>query len=169
VLGGARLRATDRQTDQRLGALVVAAAAGREDPVTPMSVAMQREARLPLRIRAICLNNIDQRTPTSANVLLLAQDPELRREAPPEMLMQAFGLTAAEADVAIRIASGKTLTEIAVDRGVTISTVRVLWKRVLKTFTHGQAQLTSMTARLAFLSQQAEGPVSPHDRGSGKL
>jgi DNA-binding CsgD family transcriptional regulator len=163
ALGGERLSATDRATDHRLQAMVSCAVAGGERPNTPMSVAVRRRSRPPLVIRAVRLDEGAQPTPGTASVLLLAVDPELRREPPREVLAQAFGLTAAEAEVAVGIASGKTLAEIAAERGVKIGTVRVYSKAVFsKTHTRGQAELTGLLTRFAFLAC-GEGKLSNHN------
>ena len=93
----------------------------------------------------------------SPGLLLLVLDPELWPEPRHEMLAQAFGSTPAEADVAIGIATGRTLAQIAVDRHVKIGTVRAHLKTVFsKTYTRGQADLTRILTRLAFLAPQAE-------------
>jgi DNA-binding CsgD family transcriptional regulator len=152
VLGAGHLRATDRATDDRLQAMADSAKERMGDPNAPTSVTVQRRSRLPLVIRAARLDQGADWAPGSVSLLLLALDPELRREPSREMLTQAFGLTPVEADIAIGIVAGRTLAQIAGDRGVTIGTVRVLSKRVFsKTYTHGQAELTGLLTRLAFL------------------
>jgi DNA-binding CsgD family transcriptional regulator len=157
TLSGKHLSASDRATDQGLQTMIASAAGRGDEPNGSLSVAIQRRSRLPLVIRAVRQQEAAQGTPNAASVLLLAIDPELRREPPREMLMQAFGLTAAEADIAIGIASGKTLSEIATDRGIKIGTVRDYSKNVfLKTYTRGQAQLTGLLTRLAFLASRRD-------------
>ncbi len=77
-------------------------------------------------------------------------------------MTQAFGLTEAEADVAIGIVSGKSLAEIAAERGIKIGIVRARSKTVFaKTQTRGQAELTGVLTRLAFVVPRAEGQVDP--------
>jgi DNA-binding CsgD family transcriptional regulator len=74
-----------------------------------------------------------------------------------DILMLAFRLTRAEAAVAIGIAGGKTLAQIAADRGLKIGTVRAYSKAVFsKTGTRGQAGLTGVLTRLAFLVPHTE-------------
>jgi DNA-binding CsgD family transcriptional regulator len=125
-----------------------------EDLKYPLMVAVQRRARLPVVIQAIFPYDGGGSIPGSVH-LLLGLDPELRRVPPRELLTQAFGLTPVEADVASGIVFGKTLAEIAADRGVKIETVRVHLKRSFsKTHTHGQAELTGLLTRLAFLVPQ---------------
>jgi DNA-binding CsgD family transcriptional regulator len=165
VLGGGRLRASDRATDQRLQLIVVSAMRRSVDPNAPTSIAIQRRSKLPLVIRAV------RSEPGSAGLLLLALDTELRREPAREMLTQAFGLTPVEADIAIGIGSGRTLAEIAVDRGIKIGTVRAYSKIVFsKTRTRGQVELTGLLTRLAFLVSRMEMKIAqPHGQGLGRI
>jgi DNA-binding CsgD family transcriptional regulator len=163
ALNDERLSATDQATNHRLQDLIESAIAPIADPNLPISVAVRRRSRLPLVIRAIRPAERAGAMPGSANLLLLALDPELRREPPREILTQAFELTPAEADIAIGIASGKSLAEIATDRGVTIEAVRIHSKRVFsKTHTRGQPELAGLLTRLAFVAPQAQR--EPHSR-----
>jgi DNA-binding CsgD family transcriptional regulator len=93
-----------------------------------------------------------------ASLLLVAFDPERRQPPPRDTLTNLFGLTPAEASVAIGIVGGRHLAEIAADRGVKIGTVRAYSKTVFgKTGTRGQAELAALLTRLALLA--------PHHRG----
>ena len=63
-------------------------------------------------------------------------------------LRAAFGLTTAEARIALGIARGKTLAAIAEAHGIVVSTARTQLKSVFKkTGTHRQAELAVMLAR----------------------
>ena len=118
-------------------------------------------------LRAVRLGEDVRRTPRAGNLLLLALDPELGREPPREILTQAFGLTVAEADVAIGIVAGRTLAQIAAARGIKIGTVRAHAKIVFsKTQTRGQAEPTGVLTRLAFVVARTEGNVAPSAAGS---
>jgi DNA-binding CsgD family transcriptional regulator len=152
MLGGDRLSATERATERQLQYMIGSALGRTKDANPPTSVAVQRRSRLPLVLGAVPLDAEPQRAAGSAMLLLLVLDPELRREPPREILTQAFGLTPAEADTAIGIVAGKTLAQIAVERGVKIGTVRAHSKIVFsKTQTRGQAELTGVLTRLAFV------------------
>ena len=60
-----------------------------------------------------------------------------------------FGLTAAEAQVAIDIAAGRSVEDIAASRSVTRNTVRSQLKSIFdKTNTHRQLQLATLVAGL---------------------
>jgi DNA-binding CsgD family transcriptional regulator len=161
VLHAQHLRATDPATDLRLQHMVCSVMQRTAEPNAPTSVVVQRRSRLPLVMRVVCLDQSRQQSSGSVNLLLLALDPELRREPPREVLVQAFGLTPVEADIAIGVASGKSLAEIATARGTKVGTVRVLSKRIFsKTHTHGQAELTGLLTRLALLVPRTEGEMA---------
>ena len=76
-------------------------------------------------------------------------------EAPqpsPTTLQRLFGLTPSEAALAVHLARGETLTEIAGERGVTLATVRSQLASVFdKTQTSRQAHLVALLARVAVL------------------
>jgi hypothetical protein len=123
MLSGEHLSAIDRATDRRLQRFV-GIALSRHGARAPMSVTVPRPARLPLIIRTSPLEQLPAGEGRSEWLLLLVLDPELWPEPSHDMLSQAFGLTRAEADVAIGIVSGRPLSKIAADRGVKIGTVR---------------------------------------------
>ncbi len=69
-----------------------------------------------------------------------------------ETLQAIFGLTKAEARLAIELACGQTLEDIADEHGVSISTARVQLKSIFaKTGTSRQAELVALLTRLAVL------------------
>jgi DNA-binding CsgD family transcriptional regulator/PAS domain-containing protein len=83
----------------------------------------------------------------SAHALIVFNDAEFRGDA--RRLKQMFGLSAAEADVAIGLAAGDAIEEIAESRGVAVSTLRVQLKSIYsKTATSRQAELVSLVLRL---------------------
>lgn len=64
------------------------------------------------------------------------------------LLTELFGLRTSEADVAILIAQGKSASEVATIRGVSIHTVRAMLKAIFqKTQVRGQAELVSLLMR----------------------
>lgn len=78
---------------------------------------------------------------------LTRSEPMLGRE-----VMWIFGLTAAEARVAVQLAGGYSLAEIAETNGVNISTLRAQLRSVYaKTGTNKQAELVSRIWRAASL------------------
>jgi DNA-binding CsgD family transcriptional regulator len=69
-------------------------------------------------------------------------DPELNVEPPAALLRRLYGLTTAEADVAVRVATGAELKQISAELGVSIATVRKHLQHLFeKTDTHRQAEL----------------------------
>jgi DNA-binding CsgD family transcriptional regulator len=157
ILTRERLSATDRATDHRLQTLVRGASGYAEDARTAMSVAIPRQCRLPLVLRILRLGGPNARALNSPCVLLLALDPDLWPGPSRDILTLAFGLTRAEAAVAVGIACGETLAEIAASRGLKVGTVRAYSKAVFaKTRTRGQAGLTGVLTRLAFLLPHTE-------------
>jgi DNA-binding CsgD family transcriptional regulator len=93
--------------------------------------------------------------PRPATVLFL-RDPEVELCARADVLAATFGLTAAEARLAVAIAAGTTLEEHAASQHVTVHTVRSQLKAVFdKTGTHRQAQLVRVVMATA-------GPVGGH-------
>ncbi|WP_264776993.1 helix-turn-helix transcriptional regulator [Deinococcus aetherius] len=83
-------------------------------------------------------------------VLLWLEDPDQVRPMPLEVLRQRYGLTAAEARVAVRLSQGDSVEEIAAGSQVSLGTVRNQLKQVFaKTDTHRQAQVVQLVLSLA--------------------
>jgi DNA-binding CsgD family transcriptional regulator len=161
VLEGERLNATNRDTDRRLQGLIAAELTAGRATNPPQSIAVQRDNRLPLVVRPHRLDGAFDRASDPVGLLLVVIDPEQWPAPPQDMLMQTFDLTRAEAQVAIGIASGRVLAEIAVDRDIKVGTVRAHLKAVFaKTRTHSQADLTGALTRLAFLAPQPKGQMA---------
>jgi DNA-binding CsgD family transcriptional regulator len=161
MLGGKHLSATDRAADRRLQYLV-GAALSQQELHARLSVTVPRSTRLPLVIRTVHLEPQAPELARSSGLLLLVLDPELCPDPPHDMLSETFGLTRAEADVATGIASGRTLAKIAAERGVKVGTARAHLKTVFsKTHTRGQADLTRVLTRLAFLVPRTESKIMP--------
>jgi DNA-binding CsgD family transcriptional regulator len=82
-------------------------------------------------------------------VLVLIGDPRRPGEIGREAVAGLFGLTEAEADLALALARGRSLAEIAAERGVKLSTVRSQLLAVLdKTGVHRQAELVRLLTTL---------------------
>lgn len=76
----------------------------------------------------------------------------------PSLVQSVFNLTDAEADLAIVLCAGKTLDDIAVDRGTSINTVKSQMKSIYyKTGTNRQTELVStlLTSSAYFLTERA--------------
>jgi DNA-binding CsgD family transcriptional regulator/PAS domain-containing protein len=88
---------------------------------------------------------------TSAAILFIA-DSENQPIIPATWLQQLYGLTPAEAVVALALASGKTIGQIAEMNGVTKNTVRVQTQRILeKTGVGRQAELVALLSRMPLI------------------
>jgi DNA-binding CsgD family transcriptional regulator len=84
-------------------------------------------------------------------------DPERCATVAGRQLVELFGLTPAEAQLAVALLAGKRLGRIAADRGVQLPTVRNQLRAVLaKTGTGRQAELVRLLATLP-----AAPPIAP--------
>jgi DNA-binding CsgD family transcriptional regulator len=82
---------------------------------------------------------------SARRVIVAIVDPESEPEPSASLLQRIWGLTAAEADVAVRIARGAEPKAIADEASVSITTVRTHLQRVYdKTGTHRQAELVRL-------------------------
>jgi DNA-binding CsgD family transcriptional regulator len=108
-----------------------------------------RDGKRPIAVYAMPAG--DEEDPHSLTVVILvdlgeAPEPTLTT------LQRMFALTPSEAALAVHLARGATLTEIASDRGVTLATVRSQLASVFdKTQTSRQAHLLALLARVAVL------------------
>jgi DNA-binding CsgD family transcriptional regulator len=153
TLHGKRLTATDHEADARLQRLIELALASTGSPPAIMSMGLQRVCKRPLLVRILHLEDSARPALNSATLLIVALDPEIYPEPPPDILKQAFALTPTEARVAIGIVSGRNLAEISSDLGVKAGTVRTHLKSVFsKTRTRGQAELVGLLTRVAFVA-----------------
>jgi DNA-binding CsgD family transcriptional regulator len=88
-------------------------------------------------------------TRTQSACLVIVVDPQARASVTVEDLQSLFGLTSATSRVAIGLAEGKTLQEIATENGVSINTIRSQIRHVMdKTGSHRQAELVSVVTSL---------------------
>jgi DNA-binding CsgD family transcriptional regulator len=153
-----RLVAADRESDTRLQSSIAFAL---NFPGTSGASAtlleIRRAAGMPLLARILRLQESIRPALNGASLLLFAFDPETRQTPPADLLMRMFGLTPAEAEVAIGIASGKRPAEIANDRSVKLETIRTHSKAIFgKTRTRGQVELATLLTRLALLVPHQE-------------
>jgi DNA-binding CsgD family transcriptional regulator len=83
--------------------------------------------------------------PSAARALLVLIDPEQEVEPPKMLIRRLFGLTDAEADVALRVMRGEGLKPISADLALSTATVKSHLQRVFeKTDTHRQAELVRL-------------------------
>jgi DNA-binding CsgD family transcriptional regulator len=82
----------------------------------------------------------DDHSATRALVIII--DPELEPEAPKMLIRRLFGLTNAEADVALRVMRGDGLKRISEDMELSMATIKTHVHHIFdKTDTHRQAEL----------------------------
>jgi DNA-binding CsgD family transcriptional regulator len=96
-----------------------------------------------------------------AAVLVFVIDPANRRSIPLSQIMDAYGLTQAEARVALAASSGNTILETAQLLKLSPNTIKTHLRRVFaKTATGGQAELAGLIA--------AVGTVRIRDSDAGQ-
>ncbi|GLR93911.1 helix-turn-helix transcriptional regulator [Bradyrhizobium liaoningense] len=84
-------------------------------------------------------------------------DPSRRGTASSQQLTDAYGLTRAEARVAVAASSGGTTSEAAVMLGLSANTVKTHLRRVfVKTDTRGQAELAALLATIGVVRSPGE-------------
>lgn len=77
---------------------------------------------------------------------MIARQPHVER-----ILCSAFGLTQAEARIALGIMRGESVATIAAARGIAVATARTQLKSVFaKTRTHRQAELAAFVGRIGY-------------------
>lgn len=100
-------------------------------------------------IRGKDLGRLSDAGVKDAAVLLFVIDPANRRSIPLGQIMDAYGLTHAEARVALAASSGNTIIENAKSLGLSPNTVKTHLRHVFaKTATGRQAELASLIAAI---------------------
>ena len=83
-------------------------------------------------------------------MLILFGDPDPAGEDISRLLIVSFGLTGAEAQIAIEIGAGNSLAEAAERHGIGYETARTQLRAVFaKTDTRRQSQVATLIARLS--------------------
>jgi len=112
-------------------------------------MALTRQDRLPLLAYPLKLASLTVNPFAEAKALVVLVDPTTRPRPPEATLRDVFGLTAAEARLAARLAAGEALEAIADDLNITKETARFHLKHVFaKTGVRRQAELVAVFARL---------------------
>lgn len=140
---------------QRLAALVRAALLG----VPSASISVPRPsdgAPLAIIVSSVRGKDIGRFTDLhlpDAAVMLFIVDPANRLDIPPAVVMNAFGLTRAEARVALAVSSGLSVPEVAIQLGLSPNTVKTHLRRVFaKTGTGRQAELVRLMTSIGLFS-----------------
>jgi DNA-binding CsgD family transcriptional regulator len=140
---------------QRLGDLIDAALRGM--PVGTMSVPHPRDGRLyTILVSSVRSRDIDRfggHGMRNVAAMLVIHDPARPMEIPVEWIMDAYGLTLAEAKAALCAASGATIPEAACRLNVSPNTIKTHLRRVFaKTGTGRQSDLARVIASIALLN-----------------
>lgn len=115
----------------------------------PRVVPLPRAGRLPLIAIGLPITHSRRHADFELGAVILLRDPEHVQVPPKRLVRDMFGLTVAEADVAVAIASGHALKEVARLRTCSLNTVRTLASRVLeKTGCRRQAEVVRLLGAL---------------------
>ncbi|MGH9237188.1 MAG: helix-turn-helix transcriptional regulator [Vicinamibacterales bacterium] len=150
-----RLSAVDSRDTTRLRELCAAVAVTRADvprhPGGVMSLGRRASERPPLQVVVAPAPSAEPPGLQDDRVtaVVFVSDPAEERSPGEVLLREAYGLTPAESQVAARIAVGRTLAEIAAERGSAIETVRRQSKQILsKTGARHRGQLVRLLSTM---------------------
>lgn len=119
------------------------------DAALSAPVALPREARSPLLAYPLKLSNWTDNPFAPGRAMVILVDPDKRTRPPEQALQKGFGLTAAEARLASRLASGEGLDRISDELKITKETARYHLKSIFaKTGAGRQAELVALFAGL---------------------
>lgn len=143
-----RLRATDPTTDDRLAQAVRQALPrdGRGQG-TSHAIPVPRAVGRPFAVivAPLPVDGVASLVGSRPAALILLSDPDTKPTPRGRHLVEIFGLTPAEARLAIDLASGERVEEISIRRGLKVSTVRSQLSSILgKTGTTGQTTLVRL-------------------------
>ncbi len=132
-------------------ARLAAFASGRLDGEAPQGAVIRRaDGRKPVSVQPLAVRGLGLDVFPGARLLLVLVDLDRKGAAAAEDLIRLFDLSAAEADVAVRLSAGDSLAEIATGRKVSRETVRVQLKSVLRKMDAGrQSDVVRVIDRLA--------------------
>ncbi|MDB5761548.1 MAG: helix-turn-helix transcriptional regulator [Herminiimonas sp.] len=107
-------------------------------------VLLPRTDHMPLMLMIAPLR-MANRSPAQGAALLFAFDPETTPAITADLVRRLFALSEAEAELSIALCCGKTLDDVAGERGTSINTVKSQLKSIFgKTGTKRQADLVSL-------------------------
>jgi DNA-binding CsgD family transcriptional regulator len=142
------LAATSRDADPAFQQLLKSARRIWEAQVS-RPVALPRLSRRPLIAHVAPIVKSADEVFQRAKALVMFVDPDEKRQTPAFLLQEAFGLTPAEARIALSIAKGEELRRAADANGMAFETARVHLKAIFaKTQTHRQVELALLINRL---------------------
>jgi DNA-binding CsgD family transcriptional regulator len=151
TLRAGRLGAANQDGDCRLGAVIARATqAGPAARRVGGGFVLPRPEGLPLFVRVVPMAGAAQDVFNLARAVIIVTDPERGGSQTFHILIETFGLSAAEARLARRIGRGETLRDIASAERMSVETMRTRLKSVFgKTGTHRQAELALLVASMS--------------------
>jgi DNA-binding CsgD family transcriptional regulator/PAS domain-containing protein len=147
-----RTLVTDRAAEQsRLNSIIVEALSPPSSTSSGWARISKPSGHAPYAVFAAPLDLTDEELTTSgAKVLLFVHDLASQPNADPEMLSSVFGLTEAEARMAVVLAGGQSIESAAAMTGVQPSTARAHLKAIFhKTGVHRQQDLVRILTSLS--------------------
>jgi DNA-binding CsgD family transcriptional regulator len=103
-------------------------------------------------LRGVEASTLDEAGLSNAACAAFIIDQSRRKSANAQQLIDGYGLTWAEARVAVRAHAGGTTAEAAIDLGLSPNTVKTHLRRVFaKTDTRGQAELAALLASISIV------------------
>lgn len=112
-------------------------------------IVMRRPAQRPLVLQPLPVPPAARNPFFGARAVIVLTDLEGGAEFSQSLLVRIFNLTPAQANIAVRIAAGRSLEEVAAELGVTLETARHHLKIVFsKTETHRQGELVALLNKL---------------------
>lgn len=138
------LQTDDATTTRKLSVeLLKAIRASRGDGSDLNSVILlQRSEQLPLML---IITPLQLKDPLQGAALLFAFDPETTPTISSCLIRRLFGFSEAEAMLSVALCSGKTIVDIAIERGTTMNTIKSQLRNIfVKTGTKRQSELVSL-------------------------
>jgi len=138
-----RIVVKDKLANARFESLFDRLRKARDMDVTAVEpIIVRKTGAKPTVVRVLPVHPAAKSPFLGARALLVFTPSEAKKAIQPVVLVQAFGLTAAEARLAAELAEGASVEEIALKFGVSRDTVRNQLKVIFsKTGTHRQAEL----------------------------
>jgi DNA-binding CsgD family transcriptional regulator len=149
-----RLSLSDKTADTDLTRLIDRfRIALRSQAISSPPIVIRRPTLKPLVLRTLPVPLAARNPFFGARAILVLTDLERDAEFSQSLLAKVFNLTPAQANIAIRIAAGRSLEEAAAELGVTLETARNHLKVVFgKTDTHRQGELVALINKLEWRS-----------------
>lgn len=145
-LDNGHLQAQDKETTRKLSleiSIAIRASRGEDNNLNSV-VLLPRTGHLPLMLMIAPLQ-LSGPAPIHGAALLFVFDPEAAPSITVDLVRRLFALSEAEAELAVALCCGKTLDDVAQQRGTSINTVKSQLKSIfLKTGTKRQPELVSL-------------------------